>query len=166
MTRMGFIAYETIGFSPLVLEGTQVEPQAQAPEHPMGIANPLDILNAINPSTLEIVQTVDALAALPDPVLKALLGLLDTGVLKKLGEWFATYTQVVNDVHHHRKDADLPLRLDTDFFRVMERTRYVGERIDEQDLEFASNLMTKAVKAANWKEAILVGVSLSRAGLV
>lgn len=125
------------------------------------------LLTAFNPNHSQIVQTITSLGGMPEPFLKVILSLLDEGVMRRLGEWCQTYAQIVNDVHYKREDAE-SVRLsnyNSDYFKVMEETRYIGQRLGNEDLEYASNQMTKAIKAQNWREAIMVGVALAKVGV-
>lgn len=125
------------------------------------------LLTAFNPNHSQIVQVIKSLGGMPEPFLKVVLAMLDDGAMRRLGEWCQTYAQIVNDVHYkHEDSASMQAsNYSGDFFEVMEQTRYVGERLGNKDLEVASNYMTKAIKAQNWREAIMVGIALAKLGV-
>lgn len=131
----------------------------------MGLPNIVDIFSLANPSVAQMGTFMKYLAKTPPGLRTALLNNLDEAKVKQIADWSKAFTE-------HLNTLDVPLdamatrrildpEVTDNFMDVMKGTRYEGVLISEADMANANNMMTTYLKAENWKQAIMVGMSLA-----
>lgn len=127
----------------------------------------LTLLSTVNPTVGEIESLFKGLSKISPSILQVLLKSVDENMIAKIAQWSTIYIGKVNDLgpapidqntmNESNESAD-----SSNFMDVMKGTKYVGPRLSAQDLDTASNMLTKAIKANNWEQAIQVGIAIAQ----
>jgi hypothetical protein len=122
-----------------------------------------DMLRNFVPHDGQVSQIYSVLGLLPTDFIPILIKGLDSEVVKKLGEWATLFADDLNKIAWPKvseKPAGEPTYAD-DFYAITEGTRYEGMRLNAEILEEKANEITRAIKAANFEEAVMAGLSLA-----
>ncbi len=126
-----------------------------------------ELITGLNPSVGQIAGFFTAWRKMPTPILSVLVKSMDEEMLKKIATWTETFAKHLNDLGPDAIDQDVLAKSieygdETEFFDVMNATKYIGPKLNEKNLREASNAATKAIKAQNWQDAVMVGMTLAR----
>ena len=124
------------------------------------------ILQTLSPSATQVASVFDGLARMDSDLLNLLLQALDPEVITKLAQWSGAFVEKINEVKQVREQSAGEPRTITDFEQMMGGTQFVGDRLTWAEMTDLNNRMVKAIKSANWQDAILMGVNLAKMGIL
>jgi pterin-4a-carbinolamine dehydratase len=101
------------------------------------------------------------LQMLPEPVRSSIIGMFGTEDMQRLAAWAEAFS-------HHLMQTTTPPpspapgpTFSIDFLTTMSQATVDFRTLSWNQLQASHNAITKAIKAADWKEAVAVGMSLA-----
>lgn len=109
-----------------------------------------------------ITKVIAALSQIPAPALTMLVNGMNPDLVKTLGQWSEAYVQEVNRMvapvsGPQSGEPNFSLTI----LDVMNGTTFQGTKLTFADLAIATNESAKAIKAENWKQALMFALSLA-----
>lgn len=124
----------------------------------------ISVLGALNPTAGEITGLFSGFKAIPSPILQAILQGLDENVLRKLATYSSAFAKKINELGPTGVDPSVGENSPhaSDFFSTMNAAGYKGPKLDWDTLTAAADMITLAIKAEDWQQAVAVGMSLAK----
>lgn len=120
------------------------------------------------PGAARILKTFEGFAKMPPSTLEMVINAIDSEGLQALAQWASTLASHMATLKTFEPTADdnpdviIEPDFDVDFFETLSNVEVLGRKLSPQDLTRAKRKIDSAMKAEDWKRALLVGVSMGR----